>query len=98
MARRSPFKHPGPGRPKLSPAAKKRAKKFRLVAEQMRTSGVKASYCIVTAAGSVWRLFVEFSGIRGAKAGLDLSDLSSGASVIRICDGVELAHRSGFAH
>jgi hypothetical protein len=98
MARRSPFKHPGPGRPKLSPAAKKRAQKFKLLAEKMRKmrqAADGARYCIVTAAGAVWKTFVEFSGWGGAKEALDMSDLSPGAAIIRVCDGIELAHRSG---
>ena len=90
----SPFKNPGPGRPKLSQAAIKRRQKFRKLAASIHAAGQNVRYCIVTASGDLWKIFEEFSGIGGAKEALDLSDLKNGSAVIRVCDGVELARRS----
>lgn len=89
-----PFKKSGPGRPKLSPAAKKRRQKFKSIAARIRRMQADAKYCIVSASGTLWKTFYEFSGLEGAKRALDSSNLPIGSAVIRLCDGVELAHRS----
>ena len=65
-----------------------------MIAKQMRQAGICTGYCIISASGAIWHLFAEFAGFDGAKEALDLSGLPTGSVVIRICDGVELAHIS----
>lgn len=91
-----PFKRGPKGRPKLSPAARKRRDKLAQIASKVRISVTNGeAYFMVTATWKVVDLFHEFSGMDGAKAALDSSCLPTGAAVVRICDGVELARLSG---
>ena len=95
MAGRSPFQKPKLGRPKVSAAEKKRQQRCKRLVDKLKRMGVDAAYCVIDASGRLWKTFTEFSGCRGAKAELDMSDLPSGSAVVRMSDGVELARRSG---
>lgn len=80
------------GRPKLSPAQLKRARKYRILAERLRLMcSPDVRYCVLNAKDSPLEYCTEFSGPGGAKEILDRSDLPTGSVVIRLCDGVELA-------
>jgi hypothetical protein len=92
------FLHPTKttGRPKLSPAAKKRKEIFKKIAKKLRSES-DARYAIITASGEVQYTFYEFSGPGGAKEALDTLELPPGTAVVRICDGIELSHRTAFS-
>lgn len=79
--------------PLESAALRKRRLALKALAEKIRANlpFEGARYFISDANGVVVKCFAELSGPSGAKRALDSSGLASGAAVVRVDDGQELA-------
>lgn len=79
--------------PRESTALKKRRLALKALAKRVRANlpFESARYFMSDANGVVVECFADFSGPNGAKRALDSSSLTSGAAIVRIDDGQELA-------